>query len=145
MGRAGRHQKKGRAVLQSYSPDNLIIQALQKNDRSQFLAEEMMSRQVLSMPPFGRLASFIISGKNQTQAYQVAQNLVKTAPTNPELTVLGPVVAPISLLRGKYRFRILIKASRDFKRQKMLAFWLKQQKIPSAVEVRLDIDPYSFF
>ena len=145
MGRAGRHQKKGRAVLQSYSPDNLIIQALQKNDRSQFLAEEIISRQVLSMPPFGRLASFIISGKNQTQAYQVAQNLVKTAPINPDLTVLGPVVAPISLLRGKYRFRILIKASRDFKLQKMLSFWLKCQKIPSAVDVRLDIDPYSFF
>ena len=75
MGRAGRHQKKGRAVLQSYSPDNLIIQALQKNDRNQFLTEEIMSRQVLSMPPFGRLASVIISGKNQMQTYQVAQNL----------------------------------------------------------------------
>ncbi len=145
MGRAGRHQKKGRAVLQSYSPDNLIIQALQKNDRSQFLAEEIMSRQVLSMPPFGRLASFIISGKNQTQAYQVAQNLVKTAPTQPDITVLGPVVAPLALLRGKYRFRILIKTPKDFKLQKMLSFWLKCQKIPSSVEVRLDIDPYSFF
>ena len=104
-----------------------------------------MSRQVLSMPPFGRLASIIISGKNQTQAYQVAQNLVKTAPTNPELTVLGPVVAPLALLRGKYRFRLLIKAPKEFKLQKMLAFWIKQQKIPSAVDVRLDIDPYSFF
>jgi primosomal protein N' (replication factor Y) len=145
MGRAGRYQKKGQAVLQSYSPENLIIQALQKNDRSQFLTEEILSRQVLSMPPFGRLASFIISGKNQALTYQVAQNLVKTAPTQSDITVLGPVVAPLALLRGKYRFRILIKTPKDFKLQKMLSFWLKSQNIPSAVDVRLDIDPYSFF
>lgn len=145
MGRAGRAQKKGVAVLQSYSPDNAIIQALQQNNRSRFLNEEIASRQMLEMPPFGRLAAVIVSGKRQEQAYQVALNLAKSAPVHPDLTVWGPVAAPLAVLRGKHRFRLLVKTTRPFPLQKMLAHWLARQDVPSAVDVRLDIDPYSFF
>lgn len=145
MGRAGRNQKKGEAVLQSYSPDNLIIQALQKNDRHHFMDEEIASREILGMPPFGRLAAIIISSKNQNQAYRVASDLSKKAPYIPHVSVLGPVAAPLAVLRGRYRFRLLIKTPKDFKLQNMLISWLKQVSIPSGVDVRLDIDPYSFF
>ena len=145
MGRAGRNQKKGTAVLQSYSPDNLIIKALQQNDRNRFFTEEIASRKLLGMPPFGRLAALIISGKNQEMTYQVALNLAKTAPVHSAITVLGPVAAPLAVLRGKYRFRLLVKTPKVFKLQQMLTSWLGRQKIPSSVDVRLDIDPYSFF
>ncbi len=145
MGRAGRHQKKGIAVLQSYSPDNLIIQALSQNNREQFLSEEMMAREALKMPPFGRLASLIISGRDMQKTYQVASQLVKLAPVHDDVIIFGPVQAPIAVLRGKYRYRLLVKSGRDFKIQKMLLMWLSKIKIPSSVDVRLDIDPYSFF
>ena len=145
MGRAGRHAKKGRAVLQSYSPDNLIIQALQKNDRSQFLSEEIETRKSLQMPPFGRLTAVIISGKNQEQTYRTARQLSKTFPAIPAVTVLGPVAAPLAVLRNKYRFRLLIKSAKTLSIQNILQTWLHQQQIPASVEVRLDIDPYSFF
>ena len=145
MGRAGRNQKKGTAILQSYSPDNMIIQSLQQNDRSRFLTEEVTSRKVLQMPPFGRLAALIVSGKNQSLTYQVAQNLAKTAPAHSDVSVLGPVAAPLAVLRGKYRFRLLVKTAKTFKLQNMLLAWVKQQKIPASVDVRIDIDPYSFF
>ncbi len=145
MGRAGRDQKKGKAVLQSYSPENLIIQALQANDRHRFMDEEIASRQLLGMPPFGRLAALIISGRDQNQTYQVASNLVKSAPYLPDVSVLGPVAAPLAVLRGKYRFRLLVKTPREFKLQNMLAAWLKRVPVSPAVDVRLDIDPYSFF
>ena len=145
MGRAGRDQKKGRALLQSYAPDNLIIQALQKNDRSRFLTEEIAARQALQMPPFGRLAALIISGKSPDLTYQVAQTLVKTAPVLRDISVLGPVPAPLSVLRGKYRFRLLVKAPKNFKLQSYLTRWMGFQNIPSSVDVRVDIDPYSFF
>lgn len=144
MGRAGRQQKKGTAVLQSYSPENLIIQSLRQNDRAQFMAEETAAREALSMPPFGRLAAVIISGKNQDLTYRVASDLARCAPISSEITVLGPVAAPLAVLRGKYRFRLLVKTAKTFKLQKMLAGWLARVPVPASVDVRLDIDPYSF-
>lgn len=145
MGRAGRAQKQGLAILQSYNPDNLIIQALQKNDRSAFLNEEIETRRALSMPPFGRLAGLIVSAANQTEAYRVAGDLAKTAPADKGVTVLGPVPAPIPLLREKYRFRLLVRADKQVRLQNIIRHWLARQKIPAKVDVRLDIDPYSFF
>ena len=145
MGRAGRENKKGTALLQSYLPDNAIIQALKNNDRSGFLNEEMTARQLLNMPPFGKLAGIIISGKNEAQTYKTAQDLVKTAPFMTGVDVLGPVPAPLALLRGKYRFRILVKSTKEIKLQQILSHWMTLVKIPTSVDIRLDIDPYSFF
>ena len=145
MGRAGRNQKKGVAVLQSYSPDNLIIQALQANDRHRFMDEEIASREMLGMPPFGRLAAVIISSKDQNQAYRVAADLAKKAPYISDVSVLGPVPAPLAFLRGRYRFRLLVKTPREFKLQNMLVSWLRQISVPAGVDLRWDIDPYSFF
>lgn len=145
MGRAGRESKKGLAILQSYNPENLIIQALQKNDRKTFLTEEMNARQILKMPPFGKLASLIISGKNQNLTYQTIQKIAHHAPTQQGVEVLGPVVAPISKLRGKFRYRLLVKASKLINMQNYLHLWLDGAIIPASVDVRIDIDPYSFF
>ena len=145
MGRAGRDQKQGEALLQSYSPDNLIIKALAQNDRSRFLTEEIAARQTLQMPPFGRLAALIISGKNPDTTYTTANHLAQTAPFIRGVSVLGPVPAPLSILRGKHRFRLLVKAPKNFNLQSYLNRWLHLNRIPSAVDVRVDIDPYSFF
>ena len=145
MGRAGRESKKGLAILQSYNPDNLIIQALQKNDRSAFLNEEMATRKILKMPPFGKLASLIISGKNQPLTYQTVQKIVRHAPQQDGVDVLGPVVAPISKLRGNYRYRLLVKTNKQTNIQNYLHLWMDGAVIPPSVDVRIDIDPYSFF
>ncbi len=145
MGRAGREQKKGMAIIQTYSPNNMIIQALKNNDRDLFLKEEVASRQILHMPPFGRLAAFIISGKHQMKVAQYAHLLVKKAPFMTGLDILGPVPAPLSLLRGKYRYRILIKATKETRLQSIIREWLQQVPLTCGVDLRVDIDPYSFF
>lgn len=144
-GRAGREQKKGIAVLQTYAPENMIIQALKDNDRSRFLEEEIASRQLLHMPPFGKLAAFILSGKDERLVFQTGQQLVQKAPFATEIDVLGPTPAPLALLRGKYRYRILVKTHKEIQIQNILSHWLTLVRIPSSVDVRLDIDPYSFF
>ena len=105
----------------------------------------MTARQALQMPPFGRLAALIISGKNQEKTYQTAKSLVRSAPAAKHLSLLGPVAAPLAVLRGKYRFRLLLKAPKSFPLQSYITHWLNGQKIPSSVDVRVDIDPYSFF
>ncbi|MBR4927836.1 MAG: primosomal protein N' [Alphaproteobacteria bacterium] len=145
MGRAGREKKKGRAFLQSYVPDNLIIKALKNNDRSAFLNEEIAARQLLNMPPFGKLAGVIFSGRDETLTYQIAKNFVSAAPFIDGLDVLGPVAAPLAKLRGKFRFRVLIKTTKDIKLQSILSHWMTLIKHPTSVDIRLDIDPYSFF
>ncbi len=145
MGRAGREQKKGTAVIQTYAPDNLIIQALKNNNRSLFLEEEINSRKVLNMPPFGKMVAFIISGKKQELVAETAGKIAKHAPYMNGLDVLGPVPAPIAVLRDKYRYRLLIKSKREIKLQAVIHQWLSKIKIPFGVDLRVDIDPYSFF
>jgi len=145
MGRAGREAKKGLALLQTYAPENLILKALKENNRNAFLNEEIQARQLLKMPPYGKLTGLIISAKNNALAYQTAKNIAQKAPFIKGLEVLGPVVAPIAKLRDKHRYRLLIKTDRNFKIQNLLKIWLSQVKIPVSVDVRIDIDPYSFF
>ena len=144
-GRAGREQKKGIAVLQTYSPDNLVIQSLQKNDRSTFLQEEIATRQILNMPPFGALTALILSGKNEQAVFDTAKKIAATAPFLDGFEVLGPTPAPISLLRGKFRYRLLIKTKKEIKIQNILPQWLSKVAPPASVSIRIDINPYSFF
>ena len=144
-GRAGREQKKGTAVLQTYLPDNLVIKSLQANDKNRFLQEEIATRQLLQMPPFGQLAALILSGKNEQQVFETAKKIVASAPFMTGLEVLGPTPAPLALLRGKFRYRILIKSQKDVKLQNILNIWLSKTQTPSSVSIRIDINPYSFF
>jgi primosomal protein N' (replication factor Y) len=145
MGRAGRSQKRGTAVLQTYSPDNLILKALQSNDRNTFLNEEILARRTLKMPPFGKLAAIIVSGKNESLTYKTAKSLSLAAPSVAGMEVLGPVVAPLAKLKDKNRYRLLVKTNKDIKLQNILHQWINRVKIPSTINVRIDIDPYSFF
>lgn len=145
MGRAGRASKKGRALLQSYQPENMIIQALKNNNRLNFFETEIETRQLLKMPPFGRLAAVIFSGKNELLVAKVAQKMAAFAPRDEAITVLGPTPAPIAQLRGKYRYRLLIQTDKNVNIQNIMKKWMTLFNVPSTVTVRLDIDPYSFF
>ena len=145
MGRAGRAEQKGIALLQTYNPDNLILKALQTNDRATFLTEEIAARKLMKMPPFGKLAAIIVSGRNEALTYKTAKNLALSAPNLPGVEVLGPVVAPLAKLKDKNRYRLLVKADKYITLQNILHSWLNRVKIPSVISVRIDIDPYSFF
>ncbi len=143
-GRAGREELRGKALIQSYMPDNPVMQALVKGDRDGFILEEINRRKNSQMPPFGKLAAIIVSGRNEPDVKNTAINLAKSAPVSKGWQVLGPAPAPMFLLRGNYRYRLLVIADRRINIQKMLKEWLKGNKIPSSVRVKIDIDPYSF-
>jgi len=143
-GRAGREGQKGRVILQSYMPNNTVMEALKGWDRDGFVDAEMLSRQQNFMPPFSRFAAIIISGTEESSVSGVGRNIVNFAPKNNEITVLGPVPAPIFMLRGKFRYRILIKTARNINIQNFIAQTFRHVKIPGSVKVKVDIDPYSF-
>jgi primosomal protein N' (replication factor Y) len=143
-GRAGREKDKGHVVLQSYMPDNAIIRALARGDREAFLNAESEGRVITSAPPFIRFSALVVASKNEMLAKRAAQHYVNYLRRVDGLDVLGPVPAPMFLLRGKYRFRILIKSARNVKVQQPIKAMMSAVKVPSTVSTKVDIDPYHF-
>jgi primosomal protein N' (replication factor Y) len=143
-GRAGREERPGRVLVQTYLPDHPVMQALVTTGRKEFMDIEIKARQLSGMPPFGRLAALIISGKNETAVDQAARTLGRNAPYGKAIMVLGPAPAPIALLRGRHRRRLLLKTHKGVSLQAVLKKWLAQSSIPGSVKVQIDVDPYSF-
>ena len=143
-GRAGRGDKKGTVYVQTLYPDNAVLKALVDSDRNRFIELEKQSRRILKMPPYGRLAALIVSGPKQDIVEKVAISLGQTAPNNDYISVLGPAQAPIYMLRGQYRYRLLLKASKKIKIQAVIKEWLAKISCPTNVKIEVDIDPYSF-
>ncbi len=143
-GRAGRADRPGKVMLQTYVPDHPVMKALISGDRDGFLARETEARSAAMMPPFGRLAALIVSGHDEAQVREAAHTLARVAPRGTELQVFGPAPAPLSLLRGRHRWRLLLKAKRTVEVQETVRRWLDAAPISSQVRVRADIDPYSF-
>jgi primosomal protein N' (replication factor Y) len=143
-GRAGRADRPGRVVLQTYVPEHPVMTALTSSDPEGFVAREIEARRRAGMPPFGRLAAIIVSGHDPSETHKTAQALALSAPQAAELQVFGPAPAPLSLLRGRHRWRLLLKASRSIDVSETVRRWLDTVTPPPKVQVRADIDPYSF-
>ncbi len=143
-GRAGRAEAPGRVLLQSFDPDHPVIKALISGDLPRFLAQESAQRRPGHWPPFGRLAALIISSEKEREADDIARTLARTAPQGPGITVLGPAPAPIALLRGRFRRRLLLKTTREIAVQKLLRAWVAQTPLPRGARLDIDIDPVSF-
>ncbi len=144
-GRAGRAKHKGRVFLQSWAPENRVMQALATGDRDNFLEVEASEREEAEMPPYTRLVAIIISGIDEEQVDGFCRQLAKLAPQNKKIFTLGPAEAPLAKLRGKYRRRFLIQADKNIHIQKTVSHWLSSIKIPSKIKVQIDVDPLSFF
>jgi primosomal protein N' (replication factor Y) len=143
-GRAGRATKPGRALLQTYTPEHPVMQALQAQDREAFYAYEQMSRDIARFPPFGRLGAVILSAKDNGLLNRYARELALAIPNTEGIDVYGPADAPLSLVRGMWRKRFLVRADRNRDLQGFMNAWLKSLKAPNAVRVVTDIEPYSF-
>lgn len=143
-GRAGRAERPGRVMIQTFQPEHPVMQALATGERDRFMELEADARQAGGWPPFGRLAAIIVSSRDPGLADTLARDLARCAPNSPEVRVLGPAPAPLSLLRGQHRRRLLLKTGRDQPLQTIVRDWLSAVKVPSKARVRVDIDPYSF-
>jgi len=149
IGRAGRDAGVGHGFLQTHQPDHPVMRALIAQDRAAFYSAEIAAREAALYPPFGRLASIVVSGpdKNDTAGY--ARSLARAAPPldllHGEVRVLGPAEAPLSLVRGRHRFRLLIKAPRAFDVSGYVRQWLSAApKKHGAIKLDIDVDPQSF-
>ena len=143
-GRAGRAEKPGEVMIQTRHPEAAVIDALAKGDRDAFYSAESEARRHAGAPPYGRWAAIIVSSEDEAQAKDAARAIGHTRPNLPDVAVLGPAPAPMALLRGRYRYRLLVNARRSAEVQSVIRHWLGAFHFPAGVRVSIDIDPYSF-
>lgn len=143
-GRAGRADKPGRALLQTWTPEHPVLMALAAGDRDAFAETESAEREMGSLPPYGRLAALILSSENAAVLEKVVADLAAAIPNAERLEVYGPADAPLALVRGRRRKRLLVRADRDVDLQGFLRAWLARVKVPASVRLTVDVDPYSF-
>lgn len=143
-GRAGRESNTSTIYFQTYTPDDEILLNISKNDPHAFLQKELLLRKEKKLPPFYRLISLIISGKNEPLIMKFAISVKSKLPKINEVNVLGPVLAPITKLKKKYRCRILIRYPKNLFIQKYLSQSLNKIKIASGIKLEVDVDPINF-
>ena len=144
-GRAGRGAKAGRALVQTWQPEHPVIAALLSGDAERFYAEETAAREAAGLPPFGRLAALVVSAADRAAAEAHGRALAQAADPPPGVLILGPAEAPLALIRGRYRFRLLVKTTRDVNLQAYLRAWIARADKPrGSVRVAVDVDPMSF-
>jgi primosomal protein N' (replication factor Y) len=145
IGRAGRDQGRGVGYLQTHQPEHPVMKALVACDREAFYASEIASRERTLYPPFGRLASLIISAGDRATAEGYARKLVGLAPLDERVQLLGPAEAPLAVIKGRYRFRLLLKSARGFDLSDYLRHWLAASPKPKGnLKLEVDVDPQSF-
>jgi primosomal protein N' (replication factor Y) len=149
VGRAGRDTGVGHGFLQTHQPDHPVLRALMAQEREAFYDAEIDLRERTHYPPFGRLASVIVSGPDKHETATHARALARAAPIDENATqgvrVLGPAEAPLALVRGRHRMRLLIKAPRNYDLSGYLRRWLaKAPKQHGAIKLEIDVDPQSF-
>lgn len=145
-GRAGRAEKRGVAVLQTFQPDHPVIRAILGGDEEAFWAAEAAERRAANMPPFGRMAGIILSSPDVQQVFDFGADLARRDEPLRRIgaQVFGPAPAPIARVRGRHRVRLLVKADKGAPLQAALAEWVAQFKPPANLRLAIDIDPQSF-
>jgi primosomal protein N' (replication factor Y) len=145
IGRAGREQGRGIGYLQTHQPEHPVMKALVACDREAFYDSEIEARDRTGYPPFGRLASLIVSAGDRPMAEGFARRLAAIAPIDEKVQVLGPAEAPLAVIKGRYRFRLLVKTSRSYDLSAYLRDWLvAAPKINGTLKLEVDVDPQSF-
>jgi primosomal protein N' (replication factor Y) len=143
-GRAGRGAKPGDVLIQTRHPKASVIAALAAGDRDAFYEAETEARRHAGAPPFGRWAAIIVSSEDENEARKAAKSIGATRPNLDDVMILGPAPAPMALLRGRYRYRLLLNARRSAEVQQVIRCWLGGLDFPPGVRVAVDVDPYSF-
>ncbi|MGY9031654.1 MAG: primosomal protein N' [Rhodobacterales bacterium] len=146
-GRAGRAEKQGEALLQTYQPEHAVIRAILAGDEEKFWAAEAGERKAAGVPPYGRMAGIILSSPNADDVFNLGAEMARRDGPLRQIgaQVYGPAPAPIARVRGRHRVRLLVKADKAAPLQKALAAWAAQFRLPTNTRLSIDIDPQSFY
>lgn len=146
-GRAGRAEKRGEALLQTFQPEHPVIRAILGGDEEGFWRAEAAERRAAGVPPYGRMAGIILSSPDVAQVFDFGAELARRDGPLRKIgaQVFGPAPAPIARVRGRHRVRLLVKVDKTAPLQAALADWVAQFKLPTNLRLAIDIDPQSFY
>ncbi len=146
-GRAGRSDRPGTALMQTYQPDHPVIRAILSGDEEGFWRAEAAERQAAGVPPFGRMAGIVLSSPNVQEVFDLGAEMARNDGPLRQIgaQVFGPAPAPIARIRGRHRVRLLVKADKGAPVQAAVARWVAQFKWPASLRLSIDIDPQSFY
>ena len=147
-GRSGRRKKQGRAIIQTYNPDDIYIKTASSLNTKQFYNIAMAQRQELNYPPFSRIGRIILKGINKNNVNELSKKIFNKLKPNEHFQILGPSPAPIEKIRGLWRFHIIIKSinKKNDTISKFIfeniGFSIFEKKI-NGIQIILDVDPIS--
>ncbi|WP_425052111.1 primosomal protein N' [Psychromarinibacter sp. S121] len=146
-GRAGRAERAGIALLQTFQPEHPVIRAILSGDEEGFWRAEAAERKAAGVPPYGRMAGIVLSSPDAQEAFDVGGALSRADGPLRRIgaQVYGPAPAPIARIRGRHRVRLLVKAEKTAPLQAALAQWVAQIRLPNNLRLSIDIDPQSFY
>ncbi|NNJ66702.1 MAG: primosomal protein N' [Boseongicola sp.] len=146
-GRAGRAEKLGVALLQTYQPAHPVIGAILSGDEEEFWKAEARERKAAGVPPFGRMAGIVLSSPDVQEVFDIGRILATRREPLARIgaQVFGPAAAPIARIRGRHRVRLLVKADKAAPLQEALVAWVNQVKLPNNFRLSIDIDPQTFY
>ncbi|ETW13682.1 primosome assembly protein PriA [Roseivivax marinus] len=145
-GRAGRAEKRGTALMQTYQPEHPVIRAILSGDEEGFWRAEAEERRAAGVPPYGRMAGIILSHPDVQEVFDLGNALARNdaALRRVGAQVFGPAPAPVARVRGRHRVRLLVKAPKGVGLQRALAEWAGQFRLRGDMRMAIDIDPQSF-
>jgi primosomal protein N' (replication factor Y) len=148
-GRTGREKADGEVYIQTFDPKNKVLFSIVNYDKSGFYSLELEARRKFKLPPFSKQIAFVIFGDEKQETLDFAKKL--TIELEREFkglegfSLFGPSVPIISFLRNRYRFRILILSVKYFQIQEKILKVLDACKPPKSVNIKIDVDPISFY
>jgi primosomal protein N' (replication factor Y) len=145
-GRAGRGNEPGQVILQTYTPEHPVIQAVQRQDYAAFVTSELTHRASLHYPPYGRLILLRLSSPEAIAVEKTAETLasfLRTLPSAQDFELLGPAPAQVLRVAQRYRWQILLKF-RGEAALNLPEFRDLRSHCPTNVSLTLDVDPLNF-
>jgi primosomal protein N' (replication factor Y) len=142
-GRAGRHHLPGKVIIQTYNPEHYAIKAAAKHDYELFYRRELEHRRELMYPPFTRLISVTVTAAEEAKAVKLIDQLAGMLTARLKEGVLGPAAAPISRLRGEWRYHLLLKGLELEGMRRAVNEVLSKAVIPEGVKLAIDVEPLS--
>ncbi|WP_065333859.1 primosomal protein N' [Tritonibacter mobilis] len=145
-GRAGRAERRGEALMQSFQPEHPVIRAILSGDEESFWRAEAEQRQAAGVPPYGRMAGIILSGTDLAQVFDLGGALARNDGPLRQVgaQLFGPAPAPIARVRGRHRVRLLVKADKGVPLQDAITRWTAPFKLRGDLRLNVDIDPQNF-
>ena len=143
-GRAGRSKKIGKVFIQTYYPNHPVIQSFKKRNRRSFIKQSLHEREQFNAPPFSFMSAIIVSGSSKIKTEAYANHLVRACKIDNSINIMGPVEAPMFLLRGKYRYRLLLKGNKRNNLNKYTRNLILKSPPPASIRLTVDVDPYTF-